>query len=57
MATCILCGKETQGSVGAAGLRWKRICQPCKDAEDAALANRVQLVNSAMQSATTERRA
>ena len=41
MNTCIICGKETTGSVGAAGLRWARLCQPCKNAEDQALANRI----------------
>ena len=34
---CLLCGTPTTGSVGAAGLRWKSVCQPCKDREDAAL--------------------
>jgi hypothetical protein len=46
MKTCILCGVETTGSVGKAGIRWARICQPCKDAEDEALENR--LVNTAI---------
>lgn len=32
---CILCGKETEGSIGAAGIKWSCICQPCKDQEDA----------------------
>jgi len=41
MKTCILCGKQTEGSVGVAGLRWSCICQPCKDAEDKALADRL----------------
>jgi hypothetical protein len=40
MKTCILCGKETLGSVGAAGIKWTIICQPCKDKEDNLLASR-----------------
>ena len=31
---CILCGEETTGSIGAAGIPWPNLCQPCKDAED-----------------------
>lgn len=42
MKPCILCGTLTPGSIGAAGLRWSSICQPCKDAEDAALFAQVQ---------------
>ena len=38
MRKCILCGEMTTGSVGAAGLQWPMICQPCKDKEDQALA-------------------
>lgn len=38
---CTLCGLETTGSTGAAGLRWPTICQRCKDKEDAALEERV----------------
>ena len=34
---CLLCGTETAGSVGAAGIRWPNLCQECKDSEDAAL--------------------
>jgi len=33
---CMLCTKPTTGSIGAAGIRWSMICQPCKDAEDKA---------------------
>lgn len=33
---CKLCGSATTGSVGAAGIRWSFICQPCKNAEDRA---------------------
>ncbi len=36
MNNCIICGELTTGSRGAAGLWWGRMCQPCKDAEDAA---------------------
>jgi hypothetical protein len=42
MKTCILCGKETEGSVGAAGIKWMRVCQPCKDSEDNALLQQIQ---------------
>lgn len=41
MKNCILCGKQTEGSIGAAGFRWSIICQPCKDSEDKALADRL----------------
>ena len=43
MKKCILCGKPTAGSVGAAGLRWSFICQSCKDTEDKALEQRIGL--------------
>lgn len=36
MKKCKLCGQGTTGSVGAAGIRWSFICQPCKNAEDRA---------------------
>ena len=38
MKTCMICGEKTNGSIGAAGLKWSMICQPCKDQEDRALA-------------------
>jgi len=41
MKTCILCGKLTNGSIGAAGLHWSCICQECKDKEDKALTDRL----------------
>ncbi len=41
MRNCILCHKLTNGSIGVAGLRWTIICQPCKDKEDKALADRL----------------
>ena len=34
---CIICKKETNGSVGTAGIHWSNICQSCKDQEDQAL--------------------
>lgn len=43
MKTCMLCGKETEGSVGVAGIKWSTICQPCKDREDKALLERVEV--------------
>ena len=41
MRACILCGTMTTGSIGAAGLRWSALCQPCKDAEDGAASGRI----------------
>ena len=40
--SCMLCGTPTFGSIGAAGIRWKKICQPCKDKEDRALAAQIE---------------
>jgi hypothetical protein len=37
MKKCVMCGKRTWGSVGAIGLRLGNVCQPCRDAADAAL--------------------
>ena len=37
MKACICCGALTSGSIGAAGLRWPNVCQPCKDVADSAL--------------------
>lgn len=42
MKKCFLCGELTEGSVGAAGIKWSSICQPCKDKEDAACLAMVQ---------------
>ena len=42
MRKCILCGVETKGSIGAAGIKWPNICQTCKDREDKALLNRLK---------------
>ena len=50
MKTCILCHKPTTGSVGRAGLKWSFLCQPCKDAEDAALERQLTSVASATDS-------
>lgn len=41
MAVCRLCGAETEGSYGAAGLFWPAICQRCKDQEDAIIASEI----------------
>jgi hypothetical protein len=41
MSNCILCGELTNGSIGAAGIKWSCIFQPCKDKEDNALADRL----------------
>lgn len=43
MRNCILCGIKTNGSIGAAGLKWPMICQPCKDKEDKALAQSIKI--------------
>lgn len=40
--TCVSCGCLTEGSTGVAGIRWSILCQPCKDAEDAALDRRLR---------------
>jgi hypothetical protein len=47
MKNCILCGKQTSGSIGAAGLRWSMICQPCKDKEDKALVDNLRFQQQA----------
>ena len=39
---CMICGKPTHGSVGAAGIIWPSICQECKDYEDRALLNSIK---------------
>ena len=48
MKPCILCDELTFGSVGAAGLKWSMICQPCKDIEDQALLDRISYQAKAM---------
>lgn len=45
---CILCGTQTSGSVGAAGIRWSFICQPCKDREDTALLRKIEVQSKIM---------
>lgn len=45
---CMLCGNPTSGSTGAAGIRWKSICQPCKDAEDRAVEAQIQSLGFAL---------
>lgn len=47
---CILCGIETEGSTGAAGIRWKMICQPCKDREDQSLLRHVEMTTKVFNS-------
>ncbi len=49
MNNCILCGQLTDGSIGAAGLVWNNICQPCKNEEDAKLAFNVKSSNRGMK--------
>jgi hypothetical protein len=39
---CAICSQPTTGCVGAAGIKWVGICQPCKDREDRALAVQVE---------------
>ena len=46
---CMLCGQPTTGSIGAAGIRWTKICQPCKDKEDAALNRNLTALASALK--------
>jgi hypothetical protein len=48
MKKCILCGEMTEGSVGAAGIRWTIICQECKDREDTELARLVTSVTKSV---------
>ena len=43
MKECILCNKQTEGSIGAAGIKWPNICQPCKDKEDTMLLRRIEV--------------
>lgn len=45
MNICLICGQETIGAIGAAGLFWKNLCQPCKDEEDGVLAKQIELIN------------
>lgn len=50
MKLCMLCGNPTEGSIGAAGIPWSFICQPCKDDEDKALAQQIQAQAKVMDS-------
>jgi hypothetical protein len=43
MKECCVCGQLTESAVGAAGIKWKNICQECKDREDKELAKQVSL--------------
>lgn len=40
---CVICGKETEGSTGAAGLRWPNICQHRKNKADRDYKKRVEM--------------
>lgn len=46
---CILCGKETEGSIGRAGIKWSMICQTCKDREDDALSRQLDMSGQAIK--------
>ena len=52
MKPCILCGKQTEGSIGAAGYFWSFICQPCKDKEDNDLAVRLEVMSRTLKRVT-----
>ena len=42
MNKCLLCGCDTNGSIGAAGISWPMICQVCKNSEDEAVIRKIQ---------------
>ena len=42
MKNCILCSQPTEGSIGAAGIRWQFICQNCKNEEDELLERKIK---------------
>lgn len=46
---CKLCGTQTTGSTGAAGIFWPMLCQPCKDAADKDLLNQVKATALSMK--------
>ena len=48
MRKCILCNEITEGSIGAAGIKWTIICQKCKDREDTELAQFVTSVTKSV---------
>jgi len=54
MDKCLICHQPTTGSVGAAGIKWARICQPCKDKEDKALWDQVKITNQTLGLITKE---
>jgi hypothetical protein len=47
MKKCILCGEDTNGSIGAAGIKWSCICQKCKDLEDSIYLQKLKCINTA----------
>lgn len=48
MRPCIECGVPTEGSIGAAGLKWTMLCQPCKDQADRELATSIAAMTAAI---------
>lgn len=54
MTTCLGCGKQTSGSVGAAGLRWPNVCPSCKSAADAELHQQCVAVGKMTELFTSE---
>lgn len=48
MTPCINCNQPTNGSIGAAGIAWPMICQPCKDKADNDLRLTVNLVQKSI---------
>jgi len=45
---CIICGKDTSGSIGRAGIKWSMICQECKDKADNDLLNSMRPIATVM---------
>jgi hypothetical protein len=54
MNICKVCGKQTYGSVGAAGMKWQNICQSCKDEQDNALLAHATSISDAFRRVDTE---
>lgn len=50
---CVICGNETTGSVGAAGIHWSCICQPCKDVEDNTLKQQIVTLSQVIKMVQT----
>jgi hypothetical protein len=52
MKLCMVCGTPTEGSVGAAGIKYSMVCQLCKDEADnelrTTLAANAKIVKSMM---------